>query len=229
MNRTWILALVMLCPLLALAQNSQPPYQPAVPAASVNSNSGWPGYSSGGQTPAGAALNGMSNVIAAQGQRNLANSAAAVNMTQAQKNEIENHQLYANTYWQMRDAWRAQRDAQRGPPPTMEQMARNARNGTPKPLTPNEIDAVSGKLNWPSVLLQDSFATQRDEVDQMFVKWAQYGTLGYSEQTKLREDINAMLDQLNAQIKDMPQQAWAEARRFLRSVIYAATKGDLQG
>jgi hypothetical protein len=232
MKRTWILIAVALCPVLLLAQDNpsrdnSPPYQPSVPAPSVSSYSGWPGYS-GGQTPAGAALSGMASVISAQGDYNLATSAAAVNLTQADRNDIQNRQLAASTYWEMREAWRAQRDARRGPPPTMEQVARLAHYGVPKPLTPNEFDAVSGKLNWPSVLQQDSFASERDEVDQLFEKWAQYGTLTYAEQTKVRESINALFDQLNSQIKSIPPQVYTEARRFLRSVIYAATKADLQ-
>jgi hypothetical protein len=233
MNRIGILIVVALCPLLALAQNNSsksnnaPPYQPAVPAPSVNAYSGWPGYS-GGQTPAGAALNGMASVISAKGEYNLATSAAAVNWSQAERNEIQNRQLAANTYWEMREAWRAQRDARRGPPPTMEQVARLAHYGTPKPLTPNEFDSVSGKLNWPSALQQDSFADNRDAIDQLFESWARYGTLSFAEQTKVRETINAMFDDLNAQIKSLPPQVYTECRRFLRSLIYAATKADLQ-
>ena len=79
------------------------PYQPAVPAAStVNAYGGYPGYSSGGGTVAGNAMNGMASMISAKGDYNLSTSAAAINMTQAQKNEIENRQLYTNTYFDMR-------------------------------------------------------------------------------------------------------------------------------
>jgi hypothetical protein len=237
MNRTWILIVVALCAVAAFAQTDSsgtsgrgnaPFYRPAVPPPSANSYGWWPGYS-GGQTPAGAALNGLSSVISAQGDYNLATSAAAVNLTQAERNDILNRQLAANTYWEMREAWRAQRDARHGPPPTMEQVARLAHYGVPKPLTPNEFDAVSGTLNWPSVLQQDGFASERDEVDKLFEKWARYGALDYSEQTKVREAINALFDELNAQINNMPAQIYTEARRFLRSVIYAATKVDLPG
>jgi hypothetical protein len=236
MSRFWILIAAALCPIVASAQTDSsetsksgdaPAYRPAVPPPSANSYGWWPGYSCG-QTPAGAALNGLSSVISAQGDYNLATSAAAVNLTQAERNEILNRQLAANTYWEMRDAWRAQRDARRGPPPTMEQVARLAHYGVPKPLTPDEFDAISGKLNWPSVLQQDSYAETRGEVNKLFEKWARYGVLDYAEQTKVRETINALFDQLNAQINNLPPQIYTEARRFLRSVIYAATKADLQ-
>ena len=74
-----------------------------------------------------------------QGNRNLSNSAAAVNMTQAQKNEIENRQLATNTYFQCAGQ-REQAAAARGPPPTMEQLARIAKDGAPKPLGSNQMD-----------------------------------------------------------------------------------------
>jgi hypothetical protein len=238
MNRAWIFIVVALSPICVFAQGgpskesgSTPPYQPAVPAGSTNSYgsyAGWPGYSSGAQSTVGSALNGMASVISAQGDYNLATSAAAVNLTQAERNAIQNRQQAANTYWEMRNAWRAQRDAQRGPPPTMEQVARLAHYGVPKPLTPNEFDPVSGKLNWPSALQQDSFAESRADVDDLFEAWARYGNLNYSQQTKVRETINAMFDELNAQIKQIPPQVYTECRRFLRSLIYAATKSDLQ-
>lgn len=238
MNRTWVLLAVALCPLAAHAQsnssgtsrsNNPPPYQPVVPAPSVNTyGDAWAGYS-GASTAAGSALNGLSSVISAQGDYNLATSAAAVNMSQAERTEIQNRQMATNTYWEMRNAWRAQRDARRGPPPTMEQVARLAHYGAPKGLTPSEFDAVSGKLYWPAVFQQDSFAAQREQVDQLFEKWAQYGALDFSEQTRVREAINGMYDELNAEINNIPPQAWGECRRFLRSVIYAATRSDLQG
>ncbi len=81
-----------------------PPYQPAVPPPSMINGYGYGGgpVYGGGTTAAGSAMNGMASVISAKGNYNLSTSAAAVNMTQAQKNEIQNHQLYTNTYFDMR-------------------------------------------------------------------------------------------------------------------------------
>ncbi len=127
MNRMWKLMIVVVYPVIALAQSGTsdtsgpgghaPPYQPAVPAPTVVSPYGaYPGYS-GGETAAGSAMNGMANAISAKGNYNLSTSAAAINMTQAQKNEIENRNLATNTYFQMRTANRAARAAKRAPIP----------------------------------------------------------------------------------------------------------------
>ena len=99
---------------------------------------------------AGNAMNGMANVISAQGQRNLSNSAAAINLTQARKNEIQNRQQWTNTYFDMRNTQRQQMAAERGPRSTPEQLARIAKNGTPDPLAPNQMDPVTGRLYWPT-------------------------------------------------------------------------------
>jgi hypothetical protein len=59
MSRTWIFAIVVAYPVMAMAQTgstrpSEPsvPYQPAVPAASVNNYNGWGGGYPGASTVA---------------------------------------------------------------------------------------------------------------------------------------------------------------------------------
>ena len=80
------------------------PYVPVVPAPNSSSYyGGYGGYGGGGGTVAGNALNGLGSAMSAAGSMHLANSAAAVNLTQAQKNEIQNRQLGASTYFQMRE------------------------------------------------------------------------------------------------------------------------------
>jgi hypothetical protein len=229
MNRIAIFIVLTLSPAVAVAQMAAAGAAgrgSLVMSPAVDSAGWWPGYW-GGQTPAGAAMNGLASVISAEGDYNLQSSAAAINLTEAEKNAIHNQQLGANTYFEMRAAWRAQRDAQRGPPPTVEQIARLAHYGVPRALTPDEFDTVSGRLNWPSALQQESFAADRAKIEEFFVTWAREGGLNYVQQTQLREAINAMYDDLNAQINSLPPPVWAECRRFLRSLIYAATKADL--
>jgi hypothetical protein len=239
MNRMWMLLVVAAFPLIAIAQtdpsssskssgNTPPPYQPAVPAPSTsNQYGGWSGYS-GGTTVAGSALNGMASVISAKGDYNLSTSAAAINMTQAQKNEIENRQQWTNTYFQMREENRRARAAERGPRMTMEQVVRIAKEGAPRPLAPSQMDHVNGQLNWPSALQQESFASQRKEVDQLFALRARYGGLGYADQMKVRETVDAMFDGLKTQIDQIPPQDYTTCRSFLRSLSYAATKTELE-
>ncbi len=235
MSRIWVFLFAALLPISAVAQTDSTsttapsaPYEPVVPAPSmVNSYGGWSGYS-GATTAAGSAMNGMANVISAQGDYNLSTSAAAVNMTQAQKNEIQNRQQWTNTYFDMRQTNRTARAAERLPPPTMEQIARIARDGAPKPLAPNQLDPVSGRIAWPSALQEASFTPQRSELDSLFARKAHYGQLGYSDQMKAREVIDGMFDELKSQVRTIPPMDYVACRGFLQSLSYAATKNELE-
>lgn len=248
MKRMWILItavmcplatcclLVALCPRVALAQPGTPPYpgsrpsapyQPAVPApTTVNAYGGYPG-SYGGGTVAGSALNGMASVISAKGDYNLSTSAAAINWTEAQRNEIQNRQQATNAYFEMRATNRAAVAAERGPRPTMEQLVKIAREGVPSPLTSSQADPVSGRLVWPSALQDSSFDTARSDVDELFAKRARQGGLGYSDQSAVRETIDAMFSTLKEQIRSIPPQDYVACRNFLQSLTFAAAKSDL--
>lgn len=210
---------------LAGAQTA--PYQPAVPAPStVNAYSGWTGET-GASTAAGSAMSGMASVISAAGDYNLSTSAAAVNMTQAQKQEIINRQAATNAYFDMRATNRAAREAERSPRPTMEQMVRFAHYGVPKALDPYQMDPVTGKLNWPGVLQTDPYKASRTELDQLLKKRAAQGSLGYGDQTKVRETVNEMYAQLKGQIREIPSPDYVASRQFLQRLVYAACKTEL--
>jgi hypothetical protein len=239
MKRLFTLLVFVVFPAVILAQtstapypvpndNSQP-YQPAVPSPSmINGYGGWSGYGGGGaSTAAGSAMNGMGNVISAKGSYNLSTSAAAVNMSQAQKNEIQNHQLYTNTYFDMRATNQAAKKATERPAPTAELIARMARDGAPKPFAAHEWNPATGMVNWPALLQQDSFAPRRAELEQLLAKQATYGKLGFSDQMKARQTIESMCTDLNSQIKDVPPQDYAASKAFLRSMIYATTRSDI--
>ncbi len=235
MNRTWILVVVVAYPILAFAQTNSPgssgpsvPYQPAVPSpTTINASGGWPGYS-GASTAAGSAMNGMASVISAKGDYNLSTSAAAINMTQAQKQEIQNRQQWTNTYFEMRSTNRAARAAERSPRPTMEQLVQRAHEEAPKPLRPNQMDAVNGRLNWPSALQQTSFDAQRQKVDELFATRARYGGLSYADQLAVRQTVESMFGELKTQIRDIPPQDYVACRNFLESVTFAASKSELE-
>ena len=96
----------------------------------------------------------------------------------------------------------------------MEQLARIAREGVPKPLSPSQMDPVSGRVDWPSALQQPNFASQRGEVDQLFATRARYGGLGYSDQMKVRQTLDAMSDELKAQIQADPAAGLCRLSQF---------------
>jgi len=75
---------------------------------------------------------------------------SAINMTQAERNEIQKRQLATDTYFEMRATNKAARAAEAAPRPTMEQLTASPSKAPPKPLAPGEWDPTTGKLIWPS-------------------------------------------------------------------------------
>ncbi len=210
-------------------QQQSQAYQPAVPPPSMGAyGGGYGGYYGGaGTTAAGSSMTGMANVISSKGDYNLSTSAAAVNMTQAQKQEIQNRQDYTNTYFEMRATNKAAREAERGPHPTAEQIARLAHEMAPQPLSPGQLNAVTGKLNWPSALQLDVFAADRANFEKLFSSYSQLGALSYADQVKARQIINSMNQQLKSQIRELPPQDYGICKGFLNSLMYTACKTQL--
>ncbi len=234
MKRPALMVAVLLLMSVAFGQQqSEAPYQPAVAPPSMGGygGGGYGGFYGGGggvgSTAAGSAATGMANVISSRGSANLNNSAAAVNMTQAQKNEIENHQQYTDTYFNMRATNKAARAAEEGPPPTPDQLARIAHEGVPKPLSPSQFNNVSGQIAWPQVLQTDTFASERQQLESVLGSYSQMGSLNYADQVKARKLINDMSEKLKAQVRDLPPPDYMACKSFLNSLIYATTKVQL--
>src|SRR5437773_11653639 len=140
--------------LLAQSSNSSSYYNPAVPQApSYGGGYGmWGGGNAGGATVEGSMMQGMASVISAKGNYNLATSAAAVNMTQAQKQDIQNRQAATNAYFAMQETNRAARAAKRDTRLGEEQLVRLAAQAAPKSIDASEFDPVIGQVMWPAIL-----------------------------------------------------------------------------
>jgi hypothetical protein len=163
---------------------------------------------------------GMSDVIRSTGAANLMNSQAAINATEAQKNEIQNRELYTNTYFQMRKENKAAADEARGPKPSAEDLVRYAQQGKPKPLNPDQLDPVSGKIYWPPALKTEQFASSRGVLDEVFAKRAKYGDVSMGDLMKIQDETKKMIDVLNKQIRDIPPMIYTSAKQFLASLAY---------
>jgi hypothetical protein len=230
MKRPSFLVAVLLLVSVALGQQqSEAPYEPVVAPPSMGGYGGGYGgfYGVGATTAAGSAATGLANVISSRGSANLNNSAAAVNMTQAQKNEIENHQQYTNTYFEMRATNKAARAAEEGPPPTPDQLARIAHEGVPKSLSPSQFNSVSGQIAWPQALQMDTYASEREQLDAIIGSYSQMGNLNYADQVKVRKLINDMAAKLKSQVRELPPPDYMACKSFLNSLIYATTKVQL--
>jgi len=211
---------VLVCFTVANAQTNTP----ITPPSGGNYYGGGYGVYGGGHasTAAEGRLRGMGDVMRSAGQANLNNSAAAINYSIAQRNQIENREAWTHSYFQMRQANRAYRAAERGPAATMEQMVRFAQVGKPKPLSAGEVDPVSGSINWPMLLQGDDFADQRAEVEKAFAKRAGSSMMSEDDFMKTREATEEMAANLKKKIRDVPSYKYMQSKKFIDSLAYAA-------
>jgi hypothetical protein len=215
---------------VAMAQTNPSQYShpatPAVPVAPQVYGGGYGGgygYGSPG-TAAGSGMQGMASVINAAGNYNLSTSAAAMNMTQANKQSIQNWSSFTNTYFDLRATNRRARAAEREPNLTEEQLNRIAQEGAPKPLASQQMDPVSGKIFWPDVLQDDKFQGQRETLQAAFEERANLGAMPWKDVQKVKEAAQAMLDELSDMVRDLAPSDYLPAKKFIQSLAYEARK-----
>lgn len=174
-------------------------------------------------TPAEGYARGLGDVIRSQGIANLANSEAAINMTEAARRGMENRKQWTDTYFQMRDANRKYRAQERGPRPTMEDAVRYAQLGKPEQLSPSELDKVDGQISWPIILQAPQYAPYRDKLDQLFSKRATLGGVTTEDYLEINRTTKDMLAALKQEVKEVPTDAYIAAKNFIQSLAYEAS------
>ena len=240
MNRrhvlTGIVALyAMMLVQTGMAQNQAPspgtqPYEPAVPPPSMNfyGGAGGYGYNIGGTTPAGSAMNGMANAISAKGNYNLSTSAAAINMTQAQSNEMQNHQQYENTYFQMQQANQAYQKAHRPAPADGGTTGapgprRGAPTGQPERSQPGQRESQLARRAAGTQLRRGSHDDGAVVGKEGRPRLAQHLRRNGRSQDD-RVDVCRVED---ASQRSSRRRTTLTSRTFLRSMIYAIAHSDL--
>ncbi len=177
-----------------------------------------PVYQSRASTVGESHARGMSDIINSAGQANLANSEAANNYEDARSKNLDNRLKGTDTYFEMRAKNRAYREAERGPRPTREDLARYAKLRAPQRLSPSELDPLTGKIRWPVILLEDNFEGDRKNLDTIFAERSKNGYLrlkGINEATDATDQLAA---DMRKNIKEYPPQLYASTRRFLKSL-----------
>jgi len=167
---------------------------------------------------------GMADVIRSQGIYNLTTSQAAINAQDARKKQLENYRTGVETYFEVRQMNRQYRAAERGPRPTKEDWVRYAQMGKPKPLSSNQLDKVTGQINWPILLRDDRFDEERQAIQDIFAHRAASGGLNAEMFRKADSITEQMIDDLKEEVRDVPPAQYAEAKTFLQSLAYAATQ-----
>ena len=170
---------------------------------------GYPYGYYGSSTPGEGYARGIADVIRAQGDYNLSSSAAAVNLSMARQQEIENQKKWTQTYFEIRDINRQVFDTEqkrrRGSP---EDWIRYAEAGKPKRLSPSELDAVTGEIHWPMLLTAQDYSSHRIELEKAFAERAYHGVMGAETFLKVLQLTDELAASLKSQIRDLPSEKY---------------------
>jgi hypothetical protein len=179
------------------------------------------GYGMGG-TVAGNYMNGMSSVIRSAGEYNVMTSRAGVNNEEARSRYLDNKKKWTEDYFQMqeqRQALNAQRrEAARHSPEALNLAAKSA---LPRSLPPDAFDPVTGRINWPELLLGNEFDKSRREVEKLFELRAKTSH-GASSKARIHVVLDEMATLLRQQVEKLPANTYMLSRKFLDSLDYAA-------
>jgi hypothetical protein len=230
MRPSIISAAVLVFAALALAQSgnySQSQYQPSVPSSSGGGYMGFYGGIPGGGTVEGSIEQGMASMMSAAGNYNLATSAAAVNLTQARKQDIVNRQNAVDAYFAMKETNRASRAAQQSPRLSEEQLVRLAAQAAPKPIDASELNPVTGQVAWPELLKAEVFRPERAIIDELLGRQAKYGKLSIADHQRIGDALESMSDKLRDNIREVPSAQYIDTKNFLKSLIYSVNKAQL--
>ena len=137
---------------------------------------------------------GLGGIISAQGQKNLSNSQAAINMTDARSNQIDNQVKSVNAYWEKKEIY-SEHMAQEFQAIEKKRQQYIASRGS-MDLAPEEFDRTTGQIIWPKVLEQSQYDPYRKQLDELFQKRSYNGALTgdqYIEATTALNDWRAAL------------------------------------
>jgi hypothetical protein len=137
---------------------------------------------------------GVSGIIQAQGERNLSNSQAAINVQDAYSAALDNSTKAVNTFWEQKDIYKA-RQQQEFAEIGKKRSDYLARHGL-QSLTPEEYDRTTGQITWLKVLEQTQYDQYRKTLEELMQKRAYQGALSgeeYMQATAASKEWRAML------------------------------------
>jgi hypothetical protein len=156
---------------------------------------------------------GLGAVIDSQGQKNLNDSQAAINLTDARSNQIDNQVKSVNAFWEKKDIY-AERQQQEFAKIEQKRSVYIANLGNME-LTPQEFDRTSGRVTWPKVLEQSQYNPYRSVLDKMFQQRAYQGALTGDEYMEATAASKQWRDMLSGQKKVYPAPILKQMIRFI--------------
>jgi hypothetical protein len=187
-----------------------------------------PSYTQASTTLEEGAARGMADIVRSAGAANLMHSEAAKNYEEARARAFDNRLKMTQTYFDIKQQNQAARAGMRGQRTTAEQLFRVAKERSPDPLSPSELDPYSGEIRWPTLLRAADYADMRVTVDDLVRKrMADPVAMTVEDRAALRAALDSLAAQMRANISVYDPQEYTVARNFLESLSVTAGVGAL--
>jgi len=181
-----------------------------------------PGSYHHASTAAEGAARGMADVVRSSGAANLMNSEAAINLTTAQSQHIDNRMKATNTYFEMKAVNKQARWGDKKPF-DQQQHLRLTKQGLPERLSAQKLDPLTGKIRWPLGLTMKDLAADRKKMTELFASRAEQGFFDLEQYKEVQSLTVSMRSVLQKHSKELSGSQSIEARKFLESLNYEAT------
>lgn len=184
---------------------------------------GWGGYGYGGMggTVGGSYGHAMADVIRSQGMYNQMSSQSMINYEDARSKYIQNEKDWTDVYLmqrRIREADKAQAvENQRAASQRYASFQAQRPSHLPPRLSSSQLEPSTGRIIWPSALMQEPFAEQRDELQKLFTTRVHTGTTS-DLSTAITQQVAVMFEALRDRIREIPTPDYMEARKFLNSL-----------
>lgn len=174
-------------------------------------------------TPGESYARGIADMTRAAGQANLLNSKAAGNYEDARTKQLDNRLKTTDTYFEMRRVNREARKAERRPPASSEVAFRRAREVTPDELTATQLDRVTGKIEWPRLLMDERYAETRGKLDRLYAARSDAsGNIGMDTYQRMLATCDRLKAELKKNIRDYLPNDYIKATQFIDSLAFEA-------
>lgn len=183
-------------------------------------SAGSPWWSS---TLAEGAQRGRASIIEAEGTYNLNTAQAMIAAEKARGLAYENDKIGIQEWFQRQEINRQYRSSARGPRPTMEDLARRAKDAAPERLTRYQLDPVFGTISWPPALRGPEFAEARAIVEKNFRERDVVNSgIGSPVQRAVAQSADLMEAQLKGMLDELSPVEYVQTKRFLQSLAFEA-------
>lgn len=180
-----------------------------------------------GATPDSAYLNGLGNAYRGWGQAQRDAATARVDNERARQIYLQNQRDALQNQRQWNDermAFRREGEARRHAEYEKQLEAyrkwkamKYGDSDATIRTTPKEVHPETGQINWPTVLRETQFESDRERLTNLFARRAQTG-LTSDLTNAIHESVQSLRQRLVSQISRWPGEDYLEARRFLEAL-----------